>query len=131
MDYITLLGEALALLFTLWGTWVAGFLTAQIIKLLPLYLGLAGTLSFHPGFPMDAYRGLKTELKLAPLKFFSWPFEYLSMQISEMDLIGFLGGVIAFPIVYFLFLWGVWVGFFYFSILRFLLGPLQLVYNIN
>jgi hypothetical protein len=130
-DYITILGDILALLFTLWGTWLAGFLTAQIIKLLPLFLGLAGTLSFHQGFPMDAYRGLKTELKLAPLKFFTWPFEYLSMQVGEGDLIGFLGGIIAFPIVYFLFLLGVWTGLFYFSILRMLLRPIRFVYNLN
>jgi hypothetical protein len=131
VNLIQIFADAVGLLFSMWGLWVAGVLFAQVIKLMPLYLGLAGSLSFHRNFPMDAYNGLKTQLKMAPLEFLMLPFRYSSKMISEGDLIGLIAGWIAIPVAMFVFLMGIWTGFWYVSLLRLLLRPFRIVYNIN
>ena len=131
VDLIQIFADVVGLLFAAWATWVAGMMMAQVIKLMPLLLGLAGSLSFHRNFPMESYNGLKTELKMAPLEFLLLPFDYSSKMISEGDLLGLVAGWIAIPIFMFLFLWGIYIGFFYVSMIRFLLRPVRLVYNIN
>jgi hypothetical protein len=130
-DFVSVFGDLLGLIFVWFGTILAGMMTAQIIKLLPLVLGLAGTLKFHDGFPMDSYNGLRTTLKLAPLRFLLLPFRYSGKMIAEGDLLGLVAGWIAIPIFMFAFLYGVWVGFWYVSLLRMLIPPFRVVYNIN
>jgi hypothetical protein len=131
VDLIQIFADLVGLFVVAWGTWIAGILMAQVIKLMPLFLGLAGSLSFHRGFPMESYNGLKRELKFAPLEFLLLPFRYSSKMIAEGDLLGLLAGWIAIPIFMFLFLIGIYVGLFYVSIVRFLLRPVRLVYNLN
>jgi len=128
---LQIFADAVGLFIVAWGTWVAGLMMAQVIKLMPLLIGLAGSLSFHRNFPMESYNGLKTELKMAPLEFLLLPFDYSSKMISEGDLLGLIAGWITIPIFMFLFLWGIYVGFFYVSMIRFLLRPVRLVYNLN
>jgi hypothetical protein len=131
VNIIQISADLVGLLFAAWGTWFAGILTAQIIKMLPLYLGLAGSLSFHDGFPMESYNALRTRLKTAPLEFFLLPFEYSDKMISEENLLGLVAGWIAIPIFMFIFLYGIWIGFWYVSLLRMLLRPFRVVYNLN
>ena len=130
-DFVSVAGDFIGILFVWFGTVLAGVMTAQIIKLLPLVLGLAGSLKFHEGFPMDAYHGLRTTLKLAPLKFLLLPFRYSEKMISEGDLLGLVAGWIAIPIFMMAFLYGIWIGIFYVSLLRILIRPFRVVYNIN
>jgi hypothetical protein len=131
VDLIQIFADAVGLFVVAWGTWVAGILMAQVIKLMPLLIGLAGSLSFHRDFPMDSYNGLKTQLKMAPLEFLLLPFRYSSKMIESGDLLGLIAGWIAIPIFMFLFLIGIYVGIFYVSILRFLLRPVRFVVNLN
>lgn len=128
---IELLGQALEILFGFFLIFLAGVMAAQVLKLIPLWLALAGSLSFAPGFPHKAYNNAKIELKMFPLRFLLLPLDYFEMQISEGDIIGFIGAVIAFPAIYLTLFWGIWVGFWRVSVIRGFLRVFRINYNLN
>ena len=131
VDIIQISADIVGILFVLWGLWFSGVIFAQVIKLMPLFLGLAGSLSFHNNFPHNAYQGIQTWLKFAPLRFLALPFRYSGKMIAEGDLLGLITGWIAIPIAMFIFMYGIWIGFWYVSLLRLILRPFRVVYNLN
>ena len=128
---IELLGQMLEILFGFFLIFLAGVMAAQVLKLIPLWLALAGSLSFAPGFPHHSYNQARVELKMFPLRFLLLPMEYFQMKINQGDIIGFIGGVLAFPAIYFFLFYGIWFGFWRVSIIRMLVRPFRIVYNIN
>jgi hypothetical protein len=131
VDPIGLSTDLLAILFSLWGLWVAGVMMAQIIKLLPLFLGLAGSLRWHRTYPKEAHDEFMRKLQIVPLEFLLLPIRYADKMIAEGDLIGLIAGLIAIPICMFVFVLGIWIGFWYVSLLRLLLRPFRVVYTLN
>jgi hypothetical protein len=126
-----LFGGAIEALFVIGIIYLAGILTAQSIKLLPLFLGLSEVMRVHRTFPVEDYLQLRTLLKMAPYNLLVSSIQYTIDQLFQGGIAAFLGSLLGMVGFWVIFLVALFHGLFYFRLRSFLLLPVRFVINLN
>jgi hypothetical protein len=124
-------GEAIEFIFGLGLIYAGGIVLAQVIKILPLFLGMSEVMRFHRTFPVDAYLELRTLLKMAPYRLLTNSVEYCITQLFEQGVLAFAGSLIGLAVFWFIFGIGILQGLFFFRLRSLLVFPVRIVYNLN